>query len=67
MWRDGHRPDGSQSWRCRVKETARNAGRIRVGGDGGTFVGRAHQFGASKQDVKRFIDTLRKESHGADV
>ena len=65
MWRNGSDRRGRR-WVCRVKEGARNAERIRVSGDS-IFVGRSHQFNASKQDVKSFISRTRKELHGTSV
>lgn len=64
MWRNGS-CRGVRRWVCRIKEGARNAERIRVGP--GIFVGRSHQFNASKQDVKDFISRTRKEFHGTSV
>ena len=55
MWRNGH-----GQFTCSVKESARNAERIRVGSDG-VFVGRAHKFRTSKQNVKSFITRTREE------
>lgn len=61
MWRRGE-----GRWGCRVKERARNAERIRVGVDV-VFVGRAHQFRATKTQVKDFINGLRRDANGTSV
>ena len=67
MWKAGS-CRGRQQWRCRVKEGARNEQRIRVGdGKYGGFVGRAHQFNATKQQVKDFINNLRRNADGTHV
>lgn len=58
--------NGVGRFRCSVKERARNAERIRVGADG-TFVGRSHQFRATKQQVKDFINGLRRNADGTHV
>jgi hypothetical protein len=64
MWRAGS-GRGKPKFVCRVKEAARNEERIRV--NDCTFVGRAHQFGATKQQVKDFINNLRRNADGTHV
>ena len=67
MWKAGSK-NGKPQWTCRVKESARNEQRIRVGdGKYGGFVGRAHQFGATKTQVKDFISNLRRNANGTHV
>lgn len=64
MWKAGHH--GKQEWACRVKEAARNEQRIRVSRNA-VFVGRAHQFNATKPQVKNFINNLRRNADGTHV
>lgn len=67
MWKAGSYK-GRPRWTCRVKERKRNEERIRVGnGRFGGFVGRAHQFRATKTQVKDFINGLRRDANGTSV
>lgn len=67
MWKAGS-CRGRPRWTCRVKERKRNEKRIRVGdGRFGGFVGRSHQFRATKTQVKDFINGLRRDANGTSV